>query len=329
MMVKRAAPGGEGLVARSLFARRDCAATSRRSTKHSPRSRAGSCAASSTTRSSITTPAGRRSFPRSSSGCTATMSSRSRPDCSAVEADRRRHARAREERFPRNARAAPPGLPRTLGEMVARPRLHRSQPVARRARQPPRSLRQRRHRPKPSCSAPRRFRFPGSGALDDEVRHDQDLPESLVIRMASSAGHVDGTSTCLEREQHVAARTLEGRAVVREAGARPRDARRHQPHFLSRHRLLAAGRAVAGLAVLRLDRSYNPTNTVVGRLRGDEPLHRARAVGPAARQTRQRHPALLADRRHLGQSRGADAAARRARCEMADRDSRPDKSRGR
>jgi hypothetical protein len=36
------------------------------------------------------------------------------------------------------------------------------------------------------------FPIPGLRRLDDEVRHDQDLPESLVIRMASSAGHVAG-----------------------------------------------------------------------------------------------------------------------------------------
>ncbi len=36
------------------------------------------------------------------------------------------------------------------------------------------------------------FPIPGLHRLDDEVRHDQDLPESLVIRMASSASHVMG-----------------------------------------------------------------------------------------------------------------------------------------
>jgi hypothetical protein len=36
------------------------------------------------------------------------------------------------------------------------------------------------------------FPIPGLRRLDDEVRHDQDLPESLVIRMASSAAHVGG-----------------------------------------------------------------------------------------------------------------------------------------
>jgi hypothetical protein len=36
------------------------------------------------------------------------------------------------------------------------------------------------------------FPIPGLRRYDDEVRHDQDLPESLVIRMASSAGHVAG-----------------------------------------------------------------------------------------------------------------------------------------
>jgi hypothetical protein len=36
------------------------------------------------------------------------------------------------------------------------------------------------------------FPIPGLRRLDDEVRHDQDLPESLVIRMASSAAHVAG-----------------------------------------------------------------------------------------------------------------------------------------
>jgi hypothetical protein len=36
------------------------------------------------------------------------------------------------------------------------------------------------------------FPIPGLRRLDDEVRHDQDLPEPLVIRMASSAAHVAG-----------------------------------------------------------------------------------------------------------------------------------------
>ncbi len=36
------------------------------------------------------------------------------------------------------------------------------------------------------------FPIPGLRRLADEVRHDQDLPESLVIRMASSAAHVAG-----------------------------------------------------------------------------------------------------------------------------------------
>jgi len=36
------------------------------------------------------------------------------------------------------------------------------------------------------------FPIPGLRRFDDEIRHDQDLPESLVIRMASSAGHVAG-----------------------------------------------------------------------------------------------------------------------------------------
>ena len=36
------------------------------------------------------------------------------------------------------------------------------------------------------------FPIPGLRRAADEVRHDQDLPESLVVRMASSAGHVVG-----------------------------------------------------------------------------------------------------------------------------------------
>jgi hypothetical protein len=36
------------------------------------------------------------------------------------------------------------------------------------------------------------FPIPGLRRNEDEVRHDQDLPESLVVRMASSAGHVVG-----------------------------------------------------------------------------------------------------------------------------------------
>ncbi len=51
------------------------------------------------------------------------------------------------------------------------------------------------------------FPIPGLRRLDNEVRHDQDLPEPLVIRMASSAGHVMGhnlssSETCTWLRDH-------------------------------------------------------------------------------------------------------------------------------
>ncbi|TDH24591.1 hypothetical protein EXU57_14720 [Segetibacter sp. 3557_3] len=51
------------------------------------------------------------------------------------------------------------------------------------------------------------FKIPGLRRLDNEVRHDQDLPEPLVIRMASSAGHVVGhnlssSETCTWLRDH-------------------------------------------------------------------------------------------------------------------------------
>jgi hypothetical protein len=51
------------------------------------------------------------------------------------------------------------------------------------------------------------FPIPGLHRFDDEVRHDQDLPESLVIRMASSASHVMGhpfasSETCTWLRDH-------------------------------------------------------------------------------------------------------------------------------
>jgi hypothetical protein len=51
------------------------------------------------------------------------------------------------------------------------------------------------------------FPVPGLRRLDDEVRHDQDLPEPLVIRMASSAAHVAGrtlasSETCTWLREH-------------------------------------------------------------------------------------------------------------------------------
>lgn len=51
------------------------------------------------------------------------------------------------------------------------------------------------------------FPIPGLRRLSDEVRHDQDLPEPLVIRMASSAGHVVGhnlssSETCTWLREH-------------------------------------------------------------------------------------------------------------------------------
>jgi hypothetical protein len=51
------------------------------------------------------------------------------------------------------------------------------------------------------------FPIPGLRRHDDEVRHDQDVPEPLVIRMASSAGHVAGhnlssSETCTWLREH-------------------------------------------------------------------------------------------------------------------------------
>jgi hypothetical protein len=51
------------------------------------------------------------------------------------------------------------------------------------------------------------FPIPGLRRNADEVRHDQDLPETLVIRMASSAGHVAGhpltsSETCTWLRDH-------------------------------------------------------------------------------------------------------------------------------
>lgn len=51
------------------------------------------------------------------------------------------------------------------------------------------------------------FPIPGLRRLSDEVRHDQDLPEPLVIRTASSAGHVVGhnlssSETCTWLRDH-------------------------------------------------------------------------------------------------------------------------------
>ena len=115
---------------------------------------------------------------------------------------------AREERLPRNARPAAPRLPRHLGGMVPSPRLHRPQPVARRSGQPPRSVRQHRRArdgavrlhavPDPGAPAPRRRSAPRSGPAGI-ARH----PDGVVGRAR------DGTSAGLEREQHVAPRALE------------------------------------------------------------------------------------------------------------------------
>jgi hypothetical protein len=51
------------------------------------------------------------------------------------------------------------------------------------------------------------FPIPGLRRLNNEVRHDQDLPEPLVMRMASSAGHVTGhplisSETCTWLREH-------------------------------------------------------------------------------------------------------------------------------
>jgi hypothetical protein len=74
MLVKRAAPGGEGLAVDPFSPD-----ALRRSARRSPVSRAASCAASSTTRSSIFRRAGPPSSPRFSARCTATTSSSSPP----------------------------------------------------------------------------------------------------------------------------------------------------------------------------------------------------------------------------------------------------------
>ena len=134
------------------------------------------------------------------------------------------------------------------------------------------------------------FPIPGLRRLDDEVRHDQDLPDSLVIRMASSAAHVMGrrltsseSSTWLRDNWKVALSyakpeldrvMLDGINHVFYHGTvySPQDA--PWPGWL-----------------FYASTQYNPDQSVVGRLRRDEPLCRARPVGSPERQPRQRHPA--------------------------------------
>ena len=211
-------------------------------------------------------------------------------------AARRRHARPHQGRLPAHAREAASRLRERLGDVGARGRIQGAQPGARRARQSAGPVRRRRYsrdrilRPHASC--------PSSGLRGDAVgvSVDPDPPEVTIGRFASSAAHVIGQAAGLERDADVAAREFPRVARRGEAAARPAVRRRHQSHFLSRHRVLAGRRRVARLVFLCVDAAH-AVQSAVGRLRRDARLCRARAVGAAGGHARQRRAVVLAVRR--------------------------------
>ena len=83
---------------------------------------------------------------------------------------------------------------------------------------------------------------------------------NLIGRFASSAAHVDGPAAGLERDADLAAREFPRVARRGEAAARPAVRRRHQSHLLSRHRLLAGRRRSGRAGSSTPRRSSHPTN---------------------------------------------------------------------
>jgi hypothetical protein len=142
------------------------------------------------------------------------------------------------------------------------------------------------------------FPIPGLRRAADEVRHDQDLPESLVVRMASSAGHVVGHTLSSSES----ATWLRDHWKVSLAYVKPELDRilADGINHIFYHGTVFSPQDAAwpdGFSTPRP--SFSPT-TRGGTISGVEPLHRASAIDPAARQAGQRDSSLLADQRCLG-----------------------------
>ena len=190
-------------------------------------------------------------------------------------------------RLPRDAlRPAPRPLHDRVAELGRPPRRARAEPGPRLAGQHPGPLRRQRHP-----------RDGGPGPLPDQVG------QLRRQRGGEAAGR--------GRDGHLARRALRLDPRRRARGGRPLLHGRSEPRRLPRDRLLAPGRALARLALLRLG-PLPAEQPVVGRLRRAQPLRDARAILPAVRAARQRRAALLpVPRRAFGAGRGAAHALRR------------------
>ena len=134
-----------------------------------------------------------------------------------------------------------------------------------------------------------------------------DIPETemfhndrniLISKFASSAAHVPGRQLVRRGNRHLAEGTFHRDARRPEVARRRHVSLRREPRLLPRRLLFARRCALARLAVLCRHRD-EPAQFHLARRPGPQRIHRPLPVRPAIRQTRQRHPALLAGRRLL------------------------------
>ena len=140
-----------------------------------------------------------------------------------------------------------------------------------------------------------------------------DIPETegteiARVKWATSAGARRGPAVDRSGSRDVARRAFPLNACRRAGGPRSLLRRRRQPHRVSRHRVLAAAGAVAGLAVLRVG-GVQSAKLVVDRLHRAQSVRDARAVVPAGGRAGSRRAGLLPVLRCTG-ARGSGAGSR-------------------
>ncbi len=108
--------------------------------------------------------------------------------------------------------------------------------------------------------------IPGLRQAPDDIRDDPDPPINLIGRFRVIGRARQRTAAGLERDADLVARKLPRVARSGQAADRSAVHRRHQPHLLSRHYLLTARRRVARLVLLR-GHAAEPAQSAVARLR--------------------------------------------------------------
>ena len=192
---------------------------------------------------------------------------------------------ARAERLPRDALRPSPRVRPPLDRLGPRPGRPLAQPGARRARRPPRRL----------C----RLGHPGDGGVSPAGRSADAAAEARLF-----GGPRRRPSARLGRGLHLARRALPDLARPGEGGRRLAAPRGRQPPRLSRRPVLARGRAVAGLAVLRLGQ-LRTGGRPVARPAGPQRLPGPRPGGAAGGRARRRRPPLLLAARRVAHGGGA------------------------